>query len=258
MSEKCSCGCCAIDWRSPKFYFKVLAILGLIAIILVAILRDRIVNYPQWQINVSGEARVSYLPDIANVTLGVQVDKMDKADKALEQLNSKIKAIFDAIVKAGIPKEDIQTQNYSLNPQYDYVDNASKLAGYSANQSLIVKVKGITENKDLVNKVITAASKAGINQVSGITFEYSKFKDIKQEARLKAISDAKGKAGDIAKALGVNLRDVVGMWENVITPDNTYYYGGKGGSDVGMSGSAVVPSGNLEYVVEVNVNYRIK
>ena len=254
MTDKCSCSCCAIDWKSPKFWLKVIGVLAL-----VAILRDRIVNYPQWQINVSGEGRVSYVPDIANINLGVQVDKADKAEKALTQLNTKMAAVFDSIVKAGIAKEEIQTQNYYLNPQYDYIDGVSKLSGYSANQSLIVKVRSINENKDLVNKVVTAASKAGINQVNGITFEYSNFKDIKQEARLKAIADARGKAGAIAGSLDVKLRDIVGMWENVITPDNSYYYGGKGGADsMSVGASPVIPAGNLEYVVEVNVNYRIK
>ena len=41
----------------------------LATIVIVAILRDRIVNQPQWQVSVTGQGKVAYQPDIAVVTL---------------------------------------------------------------------------------------------------------------------------------------------------------------------------------------------
>src|SRR6185436_13714085 len=121
-------------WARPKTILVLLAMLLLGSIVIVSILRDRIVNYPQWQVTVTGQGKVSYTPDIANISLGVQVDKVPSAQGALQQLNTKIAKVVQAIQGAGIPAEDILTQNYSLYPQYDYKDNVTVASGYNANQ----------------------------------------------------------------------------------------------------------------------------
>ncbi|MBI5466342.1 MAG: SIMPL domain-containing protein [Candidatus Kerfeldbacteria bacterium] len=231
----------------------------LAGIVVVAILRDRIVNQPQWQVQVTGQGKVSYQPDIANVTVGVQVDKSYSAEVALKQLNDKVNKILAALKITGIGAEDIQTQNYSLYPQYDYRDNVSTLAGYSANQQLVIKVKGLASgNDDKVGKVVAEATKAGANQVTSLTFDASNIDDLKQEARLQAIADAKSKAGSLARATGVDLGDIVGWWENFVQAPGTPLYGGVGGEAKGAGMSPQVPSGSQEVVVEVNLSYKIK
>ena len=107
--------------KTPKIIITVFLILAITSITIVSIIRDRIVNYPQNQVSVIGQGKVVYQPDIATITLGVQIDKVNKADEALNQLNSKIKNIVAAVKGQGIAPEDILTQNYSLLPQYDYV-----------------------------------------------------------------------------------------------------------------------------------------
>ncbi|MDD5043770.1 MAG: SIMPL domain-containing protein [Patescibacteria group bacterium] len=252
MSENC----CA-SWRSPKVIIGLIVVLLVAGVLTISLIRDRIVNPPQWQVNVVGQGRVAYEPDIAKINLGVQVDKVAKAEDALTQLNDKMDKVYKAVIAAGISKEDIQTQNYSLYPQYDYVDNISRLSGYNANQSIIVKVRDIQKNSNRVSAVIAAATKAGSNQITGVAFETSLLNDLKQEARLKAIADARTKATDISSALDVRLGKIVGWWENVVSSPDTagYYYGdGKGGSGA----SPTVPQGSQELIIEVNLNYRIR
>ena len=242
-----------------KLTIWILAILALSAIVIVSILRDRIVNPPQWQINVIGQGKVNYQPDTAIVSVGVQVDKVEKADEALKQLNEKINKIYQEVQKVGIPKDDVTTQNYSLYHQYDVIDNVSKLTGYSANQTLLVKVREI-QNEEAVNRVVSAVTNAGANQINGISFEASNLNNLKQEARLKAIADARSKAGSIAGALGVRLGKVIGWWENVVYSPETPIYakGDMAGLGGGSVGGPVIPNGSQELIMEVNVNYRIK
>lgn len=252
---------CCREWCSPKVIITLIAVLLVGAVIIVSILRDRIVNQPQWQVQVTGQGKVSYQPDIANVTVGVQVDKSYSAEVALKQLNDKVNKILAALKTAGIPAEDIQTQNYSLYPQYDYRDNVSTLGGYSANQQLVIKVKGLTSgNDDKVGKVIAEVTKAGANQVTALTFDASNINDLKQEARLKAITDAKSKAGSLAAATEVKLGDIVGWWENFVQAPGLPYYGGMGGSSEAKGGMMTpqVPSGSQEVVVEVNLSYKLR
>ena len=172
----------------------------------------------------------------------------------------KINNIIKAVTDAGVNKEDIKTQNYTLAPQYDYINsgnaNSNTLTGYNANQTVVVKIKDLKNNQDKIAKVIAAATKAGVNQIAGVTFEAADANALKQEARLKAIADARSKAQEIAKSLDVDLGDIIGMWENMISspePIDAYKMGMGGGN----AASPIVPSGKQEMVIEVNVNYQI-
>ncbi len=245
-------------WREPKYLLILVGILLLTGVVVVAILRDRIVNKQYWQVSVSGRGTVSYEPDVANITMGVQVDKVTRADQALTQLNEKINNVIKAVEGVGVAKENIKTQNYSLYPQYDWINNVQTPGGYNASQLLVVKVTNLSVNKDLVSQVIDAATKAGVNQIQGVSFDSSKLEDLKQEARLKAIVDARGKAKSIAGSLGVRLGKVIGWWENPIGGPGVPYndMGGYGGG--GNSSAPAVPGGSQEIIMEVSINYQVK
>ncbi|MFA7286682.1 MAG: SIMPL domain-containing protein [Patescibacteria group bacterium] len=236
-----------------------LGIVALTAVVLVAILRDRIVNYPQWQISVTGRATVPYESDEAKVTLGVNVDTETEAAKALTELNTRISKVLAAIEKAGVLKEDIATQSYTLQARYEYVNGQNRPVGYTANQLITITIKQAKDDTNRTSGIIAAATAAGANQVFGISFSPSNLEELRQQARLAAIADAKTKAGAIASGLGVRLRDVVGWWENPISvPGPTPYYGEGLGAGGGGGGSPIVPAGVNEIVVEVNLNYRLK
>ncbi len=240
----------------------VLGMLLLAGVVVVAILRDRIINKTYDQVSVLGRGKVVYQSDIAEINLGVQIDKVLKASDALAQLNNKINKVIPAIQALGIAPEDLQTQNYTLYAQYDYANNSSQLAGYNANQQLLVKVRNLKENPDRVGKVIAEATKAGVNQVNGINFEISNLEDLKQEARIKAIEDARNKAQALSQALGVKLGSIASWWENIIQAPgypSPYGYGiGGGGMGAGkLPSTPAVPVSSQEIVIEVNVSYHL-
>lgn len=143
-------------------------------------------------------------------------------------------------------------------PQYDYVNNASNLSGYSANEQLIVKASDIKNNPNTVSRVVEEASKAGANQILGINYDLSNTEDLKQQARLLAIPDAKIRLV-LYGAAGVKLGEVVGWWENLVQAPsiNSTYYGDKGGMGGGGT-TATMPNGSQEIIMEVSVSYRLK
>ncbi len=250
-------------WREPKIILAFLGMILLTGIVVVALLRDRLVNVPQWQVNVTGQGKVAYQPDTAEVTIGVQVDRVYSAELAIKQLNEKMEKIITAVKTVDISAENITTQNFSLNPQYDYRDGVQIPAGYSANQQVVVKLKDISTGNDKLTKVIAEATKAGANQILGINFSISNVEELKQQARLKAIVDAKSKAGSLAEAAGVRLGKVVGWWENIIQVPGvpgSYSYYGYGGSEKGGLGDAspTLPTGSQEIIIEVSVSYKVK
>lgn len=251
-------GQCCSGRRGPKFFILALAIICLAGIVVVSILRDRIVSQQYRQVTVTGQGRLSYQPDIAIVTLGVQIDKAPLAEEALNQLNAKVSSISSALKALGVSAENIQTQNYSVMPQYDYKDNVSVVGGYNANQQLTVKITDYDKNPGSLNQVIAAASKAGANQILNLSFDASNLSDLKQQARVKAIADAREKSGALAAAAGVELKNIANWWENLIQPVPSYNYGGMGAGGVGGGGMPQVPSGSREIIIEIGVTYNIK
>lgn len=246
--------------RFQKSLVLIIAMLLVSAIVIVALVRDRIVNNQQWTVSVVGQSKVAWQPDIANIVLGVRVDKASQAKDAVNQLNEQMNKIIEAIKSAGVPAEDIATQNYSLSPQYDVVNEISKVSGYNANQQIKIKVRGIQEEMKKVSQVIDKATEAGANEVLGIGFEPNDLEKLKQEARVKAIADAKSKAVEMSQAAGIRLGKIVGWWENFIQAPSSYDYAyGKGGDFGGQGGFAPnIPSGSYEVIAELNVTYKIK
>lgn len=246
---------CKHDWKSPWLALVIIGMFLISGILVLSLLRERFVDQNQWTVSFTGQGKVIYEPDVAKIDLGVKVDKKEKAEDALIELNQKIKKIISAIEKVGIEKGDIQTQSYTLTPNYDTVDDVRKLAGYDANQIIIVKVRNINDQSDRPSEIIKAASKAGVNQINNISFEPSDIERLKQEARIKAIVDAKKKASDLSGKIGIELDKIIGWWESYEPYAASPYYG-RGG--IGGGGEASVPSGYKEIIVDVSISYLVK
>ena len=245
-----------------KLALVVVGMVLLTGIVVVAILRDAIVNRSNYQVSVTGTGRISYTPDKAKVTLGVQIDRAETAEVALQQLTERVQKITEAVEQLGIPSEDVHTSQYSIQPHYEYTydsfnNSQSRVVGFDANQQLVVTVKDLTKESQSVSKVIQGATKVGSNQILGITFDVSNVDDLKHQARVAALKDAMEKASATAGSLGVRLGKISGWWDNVVQAPglDPYGYGyaeGKGG------GAGLVPSGTDEVVVEASVSYEIK
>ena len=250
--------------KRKKYSFALIA-LGLIlvaAVAVVSLLRERLVNPTQNQIVVYGEGKVQYLPDTATVTLGVQVNKVTTAADALSQMNDKIKRITDALVALGLPTTDIKTESYNLSPAYDYKDGASVVVGYNASQNLDIKARGVDKNTDLVNKVVAAAGDNGTNVVQGVNYFLDNPNDLRQKARIAAISDARSKATALAAAAGIkHLGKVLSWYEDApVTGGGNYPMAtdaqGLGGMAASKAISAPqISSGTQDIVVDMAVNF---
>ncbi|HTC86477.1 MAG TPA: SIMPL domain-containing protein, partial [Candidatus Acidoferrum sp.] len=80
---------------------------------------------PEHTISVSGTGRVILSPDVADLRLGVTIQrttvKAARADAA-----TAMTAVIAALKNAGIDDKDIQTSALSLQPQYDYSNNGNQ------------------------------------------------------------------------------------------------------------------------------------
>lgn len=210
----------------------------------------------QFTISVQGQGKVNAIPDIATLSFGVQTGRQKTADGAMKMLSESMNKVFEAVKAAGVEEKDIATQYLSLNPSYDWNEGTRIDTGFEANQSLTVKVRDLEK----ISAVLDAAVKAGANQAGSVGFTIDDPKVLKEEAREKAITDARAKAEKLAVDLGVSLGRMQGFWEE-------QSYGG--GNPVMMRAEAMdgaggggyappLPAGEQEVMVNVNITYKIR
>jgi len=74
---------------------------------------------PVRNITVTGTGKVTLTPDIAYINIGVHTENASAKD-AVAANNTQAQAVVTAIKGFGIADKDIQTTNFSINPQQQY------------------------------------------------------------------------------------------------------------------------------------------
>lgn len=167
------------------------------------------------ELAVVGEGKVDITPNNASVELGITSNDAKSVDDAQNQINKVNNAIVENLKQVGIDKADIKTSNYSITPTYDYTKGGTgTITGYSGNTTVTVKVKDTT----ILPEVISAATKAGANQVMGTNYSVESPEKYREQARNKAIANAKEQAQKLANELGIRLGKVTNIAESSNNP----------------------------------------
>jgi uncharacterized protein YggE len=166
---------------------------------------------PPPAISVTGEANVSVPPDLAQIDGGVATDAKT-AREASDANNAAMGKVLLALKGAGIDEKDYQTSRLSLQPQYATSSKAAErpgVVGFRASNRVTIKIRDVTK----VASVIDVLVGAGANEIGGINFIVTQPSKHLDEAREKAIADARRKADIYAKAAGVTLGEPISISE---------------------------------------------
>ena len=152
-------------------------------------------------ISVTGEASISVPPDLAAVDAGVASDAKT-AREASEANNAAMAKVLAALKAASIDAKDIQTSRLSLQPQYaPNRAGPSSVVGYRASNRVTVRIRDVNKVAGVIDTLVGA----GANDIGNILFEVSQASKLLDDAREKAVADARRKAEIYAKAAGVTL-----------------------------------------------------
>jgi uncharacterized protein YggE len=205
-------------------------------------------------ISVSGEGKVSAVPDIAVLSFGVQTGRVPTAQDATARLQKTMTAILDAVKEKGIEEKDISTESLSLYPAYDWTDGGQIPRGFEASQSLRVKIRDLSK----IGEVLSTATTAGANQIGGVTFTVDEPEALRTQAREKAIVQAKEKALKLASELGVTLGKLKGFSEGYGGTPPVMYERAMGMGGGGDIAPLPVPTGEQELSTTVTLTYEIR
>lgn len=203
----------------------------------------------QATVDVTGEGIVKVVPD--EVTIIVQVENKGQNPKELKQKNDfVINDVLQYIKSMKIADKYVQTQYVRLNKNYDY---QTKEYSYVANQSISIYLKDLERYESLMNGLV----ERGINRINGISFSSSKINELKSQARIKAIQNAKMKAEEYTNALGQSIGKAVLISEF----SNTNYPGPVNRANMMQSSDALgmeqqtISVGEIEIITKVNVSF---
>jgi hypothetical protein len=160
-------------------------------------------------ISVTGEAQISVSPDIAFVDAGVATDATT-AREASEVNGTAMVKVFAALKAAGIDARDIQTSRLSLQPQYaPNRSGPSAIVGYRASNRVTVRIHDASKVAGIIDTLVGA----GANDIGNVVFEVSQASKLLDDAREKAIADARRKAEIYARAAGATLGPALSISE---------------------------------------------
>ncbi|MFA6257974.1 MAG: SIMPL domain-containing protein [Candidatus Paceibacterota bacterium] len=226
-------------------------------------------------ISFSGHGEVTAVPDIANVYFTISKD-----DKTVKDAQAGVAVIekkaLDLLKAKGVADKDIQTTNASFNPRYEFRNTVCPqsapsnsgtvsssffcppgqqvLAGYTASESITVKIRNI----DTVGDIMQGLGTTGVSDLNGPNFAIDKEDTLKAEARKKAIDDAKAKAKVLAKDLGVRLVKITSFSESgnfpIMYATNAVM---KDSVEVAPA-PAVIPKGENTISSDVTITYEIR
>ena len=203
-------------------------------------------------IKVSGQGESSAAPDMATIQTGVTI-QAKTAVEAMDENNAAVEKIMADLKGMNVAEKDMQTSQFSVQPVYDRGDRGQRkpdIIGYRVSNQLRVRVRDLDNLGGLLDTVI----RSGSNQISGISFGVDDSTAVMNEARVKAVANAKARAELYAKAAGVRVGKVISIDEqqSVFPPPVMY-----GRSMEMKAGSVPIATGEQDFKANINVTFEL-
>lgn len=266
------------DWKGRAAYCATLAV-GAVATFLSAYLIVQTVsvaqdiemaedaNYgPTISITGKGKATASSTDIVATFTFGASATS-ESVPSAKDQSAKIVNEVLAYLKSQGIEKEDTETQYYSLMPKEEWIPEPCPLGasycpggryapvGFTVDQTITVKVR----DTDKAGDILSGVAEKNVTSISGLTFTIDEAEKLQDVARAEAIADAKARAQAVAVELGVELGDIVGMYESTGGYPMYESYDAYGGmAPMAKSISPDIPVGEQEVEVSVDVQFEIE
>jgi uncharacterized protein YggE len=162
---------------------------------------------------VIGEAEQSSVPDTALLTVGV-TKEAETASAALQSSSQFVRQLVSLANRMGIEGRDIQTFGLALQPRYSRPRSGSQddkaiITGYMASNQLSIRVRKIDTLGDVLDQFV----RAGANEIRNLAFDVSDRRRLLDEARARAVEDAKRRANILANAAGLRLGEIISLEE---------------------------------------------
>lgn len=151
------------------------------------VLAEALPNAPHIVVNGNYELRTT--PDILYMSLQIMDVGLDVklAAHSVEQRSS---ALIKAAEKIGIQKDDLNSAQLNITPQYKWDNNLQIYTGTEVARSINLTLRDLSKYDALIKAIL----ESNIAQINNSELSSSKMKELEALAMQKAVADAKARA----------------------------------------------------------------
>lgn len=198
-----------------------------------------------------GEAKVK--PDVSQISFTVESQK-PTLEEAQKDNTGRMNTLLEQLIALGVEKKDLQTSSYNSyeNKVYDNTGLNYKSYGWVVSQSVEVTIRDLEK----ISSVLALLGQNNASNITGPNFSTENDQVAVNEAREKALADAKQKANMIAKELGMDLGSPTSYSE---WKDESSYHGYTAKAEMlDASAEPTVEPGENTFKLHVTISYIIK
>jgi uncharacterized protein YggE len=228
---------------------------------------------PTNTISVSGTGNAFAVPNIATVDFDITAEAAQVPD-AQTQVTNQTNAVLAWLKGQNVADTDVKTTNYSIEPQYEYKNQAivcpvvsggtttycppnqiQVLTGYNVTDSLEVTIRDTSK----AGAILAGLGSQKVNNLSGLNFSVDNPNSVEAQARAMAIDDAKSKAQVLSGQLGVRLGRIVSFSEGNSGPIYEPMMLSASAATANGSSAPVpqIPAGQNKVTSNVTITYQI-
>jgi uncharacterized protein YggE len=247
------------SWLSVAGLILVIGIIGLTGCEQGAATQGEITNLnlnsQQQGIWVNGEGKVSAVPDIATLSLGIEAEETSVAE-AQAQASEAMDKVMNALKDNGLAEKDIQTQYFNIYQvtKWDPETQEQVVTGYRVTNMVTAKIRNIDKVGTIIDAVVAAGG--DLTRINSIDFSIDDPSTYYEEARKEAMADAETKANQLAELAGI----ILGKPTYISESSNSPLVVSRTGSEVKAAEAAETPisPGELEININIQIAYEIK
>lgn len=226
-------------------------------------------------LTVTAEGKSLQLPDVAIFNAGVTTQGAT-AGEALAANSTAMERVISQLRRAGIAERDIQTNNLAVEPIYSdpnrdaavaarysgqpYMPPAAdagvpKIVGYRANNTVSVRQRNLKSFGQVIDTLVSA----GANQVNGPSFTIENPEPALDQARVRAVEQARGRANLYARAAGLRVVRILSISEGsgYFAPPLVFARGSIAGAPPPPPPPAPIQPGELQMTAGVTVLFEM-
>lgn len=208
-------------------------------------------------ISVSGTGKVTVVPDVAVLNIGVEVRAATVVD-ARRLAATAADSVRTSLKNNGVNEKDIRTAGLQINPEYSSrptTNGRPAITGYVVTNTVTVKVRDLDKASKTLDDAVLAGGDA--TRVNGISFEVDKPEQFLAQAREAAVKDARDRAENLAKLAGVELGKPRSINESSGGYPIAVPAAARGGAQLAEAPTPISP-GESEVMLQVNIVYALK
>ncbi len=170
----------------------------------------RLIRTP-FGISVFGSALLRVEPDI--VSLNFAVSRLQEHPReAFEEVRKAAQAVRRYLEQAKVG--EVSASRLNITQAYRYANGEQKFIGYTARMSFHVLLRQLERMEEILVGIVDA----GVNEITSVEFQTTRLKEIRAEARRRAVEAAQAKAENYCTAAHVALGPIIHIED--VNPDD--------------------------------------